>query len=527
VELSRAGRFFTAQTFAHAGCLAATTSSYLIISAAFSSALLLLVPPRAEAAEFATAFLPGTQIPSEAGIIDPADPVETIEPDQSSDSSAPSEAPGVVLPYRIGDPIGIRRATAAGPGAIFLSVPASPTDNAVAEAWVDDATSPEIEDLFWQPQTHDVARYEALVEELEYTNGAWGQPLGEELMGLGRLLQQQGEYTRALDVFTRAAHINRVNYGLNSLEQLAPVESLVETYVALNQWEEADRHQRYAYYVQSRAFSRDDPRLIPALDNLARWNMQTFTRAINGEPLIKLLEAYRLYHAAVSLVTLNFGPGDPRYVSYLRNMTETAYRLAIYGTQSDLERAAVRHNGSEMAIPSVLDTPLSRLSGFSEGEQALRNIYELYSSPRMRGMEDIDLRRAQALTDLGDWYLTFNRRQSAFRTYSDVHVMLTGAGRDPDIIFGDLVALPGFLNRVDEAYDGDNSLRRGYIDLSVDVSQYGRVTNVTLLAVEPPVAGSITSSIMRQARSLTLRPRFGPDGPQAIREATLRYPFWY
>jgi len=383
----------------------------------------------------------------------------------------------------------------------------------------------------------DIRRYEGMLKEEEELRGAWDPTLAEDLMAMGRMLQEQGDFTKALDIFTRAAHINRINYGLVSVEQIAPIESMVETHIALNQWEEADRQQRYAFYVQSRAFEQNDPRMIPALDKLAQWNVKTFRRGAEGEPLLKLLEAYRLYNAAAALVNVHFGFSDPRYVNYLKNMTQTAFRLALYGTQSEIDRVSMT-NHSNMAGPSMMNTEnglvnnTTRISGFTEGEQALLSIYELYSSSRMRNLEGIERRRAQALAELGDWYMVFNRRQAGFRIYRDVYDILLENGQDEaEQFFEQLVALPGFLAEEDASLNlTDNSgrpLRQGYVDVSLGINQYGRASNVQSLAVEPPDAARASSEVVRMARGMNFRPRLEDGDPIEVKEARLRFPFWY
>jgi tetratricopeptide (TPR) repeat protein len=364
----------------------------------------------------------------------------------------------------------------------------------------------------------DINRYEEMLREEEELRGAWDPTLSEELMAMGKMLQEQGDFNRALEVFTRAAHINRINYGLVSMEQIAPIESMVQAHIALNQWAEADRQQRYAFYVQSRAFEHNDPRLIPALDKLARWNVMTFKRGTEGEPLLKLLEAYRLYNAAAALVNVHFGFNDPRYVNYLKSMIKTAFRLALYGTQSEIDRVSMLNHSTG---------PF----GFSQGEQALLSIYELYSSPGMRNLEGIELRRAQALAELGDWYMVFNRRQSGFRVYRDVYDILVEDGRDQtEQFFEQLVALPGFLVEEEGPVLTANSgrpLRQGYVDVMLDINQYGRASNVQALAVEPPDASMAGSEVVRMARAMNFRPRLGERDPIEVKEARLRFPFWY
>ncbi len=386
----------------------------------------------------------------------------------------------------------------------------------------------ELDEAMYLERQDRVKAHEARLAELELEFGVWDRVLTGELMSLGSVLQELGEFDGALAAFTRAAHINRINYGLTSVEQIAPIERMVKTHIALNQWEEADRQQRYAFYIQSRAYDKNDPRLISALDELARWNSLTFRQ--DGQPLLKLVEAYRLYHAAASLVTVHFGPSDPRYVSYLKEMTQTAFRLAAFGSQAELDRLAVSHDTLPAGAASV--SRITRLSGFPEGEQALSNIYQLYSSPGMRSLDDAALRRAQAAAELGDWYLMFNRRQSAFRAYREAYDLLAEAGEDVQRqFFEPLVTLTDFLGSEQSAESLSLSLskelRQGYVDVSLDVSPYGRPNNVQVVAVEPANVEVAAAAVTRRIRSLGFRPRLEAGEPVPVTNARLRFPFWY
>jgi tetratricopeptide (TPR) repeat protein len=467
----------------------------------------------------------------------PTDPPINAQADEFpllEETDAAAQAGSVpIVPIHIGNPLVVNQL-----GEVTGSTMRAPLSTASTQVQLENTVTmgPPDEETFLS-LAGDIRRYEEMLDAEEELRGAWDPTLSEDLMAMGRMLQEQGDFYRALEIFTRAAHINRINYGLVSVEQVAPIESMVETHIALNQWQEADRQQRYAFYVQSRAYKQNDPRLIPALDKLAQWNIMTFRQGTEGEPLLKLLEAYRLYNAAAALVTVHFGSNDPRYVNYLKNMTQTAFRLALYGTQSEIDRVSLRHH-TELAGPSVLTTSngmvnnTTRISGFSEGEQALRNIYELYSSSRMRNLEGIELRRAQALAELGDWYMVFNRRQSAFRIYRDVYDILSEAEPgEKEQFFEQLVALPGFLMEEDTGLnltDGSGQpLRQGYVDVSLNINQYGRATNAQSLVVEPPDASRASSEVVRTARGMNFRPRLEGRDTIEVKEVRLRFPFWY
>jgi len=129
-----------------------------------------------------------------------------------------------------------------------------------------------------------IAAYSARVTKIESAGGVWDQGLVEELAALGRAQQELGEHAAAVDTLSRALHVNRINAGLHTLEQVPVVEAMIESYTALGDWGQADLYQNYLYYVQHRAYGIDDPRMIPVLERLGCWNLEAFTVGA-GEPL--------------------------------------------------------------------------------------------------------------------------------------------------------------------------------------------------------------------------------------------------
>ena len=76
----------------------------------------------------------------------------------------------------------------------------------------------------------DISRYKQSIAEQEAQNGVYHPQVKEQLMGLGILLQNNELHGDAVDLFTRALHITRVNNGLESLDQLPILERLAHLY---------------------------------------------------------------------------------------------------------------------------------------------------------------------------------------------------------------------------------------------------------------------------------------------------------
>src|SRR5690606_1720281 len=99
-----------------------------------------------------------------------------------------------------------------------------------------------------------ITRYERSVARFELAGGPYETRLSEELLALGSLYQRAGEHEKALGIFERASHINRVNGGLFSLEQIPIIEKTIETYLARGDLVSADAQQEYLFYLQRKNY---------------------------------------------------------------------------------------------------------------------------------------------------------------------------------------------------------------------------------------------------------------------------------
>src|ERR1044071_1323834 len=57
--------------------------------------------------------------------------------------------------------------------------------------------------------------YREAIADLERSQGEFALPLGEQLLGLGHALQEQGRLDAALETYEASRHVIRVNLGLN------------------------------------------------------------------------------------------------------------------------------------------------------------------------------------------------------------------------------------------------------------------------------------------------------------------------
>lgn len=420
---------------------------------------------------------------------------------------------------------------AQGEAAVLKMLPSDQQPRAPESSVFVDLTPPQQEYL---QRLQNIDNYEQMLEQLEYDGGAWSAQLAEELSTLGNLLYAQGDYEQSIEVFDRAVHVSRVNYGLYSTQQIPLVERIIESHIALGHWQEADRQQQYAFYVQSKAYGVRDPRMAEVFENLARWNITSFYRGLDPDPSARLLETYMLFRAAANTVAFHFGTADPRYVSLLRDVAGASDMVTRYTPAGTVTATATNPNIRRVSEFVGVPNDQVRVPN-GGGEGALRRILEFYSDDDRPATPENLLLRVQALAELGDWYMLEQRRQGALDAYADAWNLLMTMEDGSTLaqqFFDHIEFLPTFSRFEEEQREAfqvspDFGAKQGYVDVSFDVSRYGRAGNFSVLAVEPAGMTRVDMMAINHLRSLTVRPRVAAGETLATTGERYRVPFWY
>tara|TARA_B110000305_G_scaffold188194_1_gene209807 strand:- start:2179 stop:3573 length:1395 start_codon:yes stop_codon:yes gene_type:complete len=389
---------------------------------------------------------------------------------------------------------------------------------------------PESDPAFGQ-RSDSIRRYNSAVTDIELDGGAWDGGLVEELASLGRLQQQQGNHIGAIQTLDRAIHVNRINSGLYTLEQIPVVEQLIQSHMALGDWEEADIYNNYLYHVQQKAYGFDDPRLIPVLERLATWNLQAFKIGHGSLLGIKLRQSQIMFNAAARMVDVHFGKADERFINYQRNIASSAYLVAQNpDLMAQIDKSEYRTR-QQVFAEQMNEQRQVQPSGFRTGERALLEVVMLYQE---KGYGTYAL--AEAITHLADWYLIFGRRQSALKSYKLAWDMLQGLEDSEELtqqLFGSVTPLPAFGSSIEvpDAFyrteDGSQALRFDYADLTFDVTENGLARNVVSISEETEDNQAQLGKLRNSTRSMRFRPLVIDGEPQRSFENHFRYRYWY
>lgn len=131
-----------------------------------------------------------------------------------------------------------------------------------------------------------VNQYMDKISEIEMTYGPHHAAIEENLISLSMIYKEQGDHIKRLEVLNQALHLHRLNYGLESKEQLGIVEQIISTNVDLEDWKALDQSYEYFYWVNRRIYGTDSLDLLPALNRVMEWKLEVIERGLYGHPEI-------------------------------------------------------------------------------------------------------------------------------------------------------------------------------------------------------------------------------------------------
>jgi len=170
--------------------------------------------------------------------------------------------------------------------------------------------------------------------------------------------------------------------------------------------------------------------------------------------------------------------------------------------------------------------------GYSAGERALLTIIRHYSQ-----REDSVPELAEALANLGDWYLLFERRRRAITRYTQAWEILSiseNGENQLQQLFAQVVPLPTFADqavnfgRIDLAVKKDSGEHAfATVDFVFDVTTNGTVRSIRMLTEQTSKNSTLLGRVRRQLRNSMFRPVIEEGRPVRTKGNHFRYRYWY
>ncbi len=375
-------------------------------------------------------------------------------------------------------------------------------------------------------QKRSIKNYEELISQLEISGGVYQVQLSEVLLSLGSTYQALDLHAEAIVAFERSLHISRVNDGLYNLGQIDMLESMIESNSKLKDWKSLNKNYHNLYWLSKRHYGEDSPELLALIDRIGRWHLKAYELLPNEQSFSHLVDAEDLYNKSVKIIETQNGQHDLRLINALYGIALTNYQIAAQVSNAEnfeVIRMGFRNSDRRRALQQEQARQDLISQSYAKGKRAMNRIVEIHANNPILPVDT----HAIALTHLGDWFLLFNKRNSAATTYDQAYQLLSNEGFDQqkiDSLFGRPKTLPAIrlpVQNEKDIIDEDPS----YVIASFDVSASGKAGNIEIIESNPTDNVSFQRRAKRSIASTKFRPRYENGKPVITTGVSLRYIF--
>ena len=150
--------------------------------------------------------------------------------------------------------------------------------------------------------SQSIAQYKESILEYESRYGVYDHRLGEQLLGLGLLYKESGQYEKAHEVLKRALLINNVNHSPDNTKQIPILREQIALNIATQNWEQLDQNYNRLLLIYSRKKDPDDPTTITIMKIIADWKLEAFHHKLLTRPYTSFSEAAETYRLIVEQI---------------------------------------------------------------------------------------------------------------------------------------------------------------------------------------------------------------------------------
>lgn len=370
-----------------------------------------------------------------------------------------------------------------------------------------------------------IANFELALERLNEGGNFRDPRLAPPLYALGIINYRAGDLLRAIDYLEQANFITRTHKGLESLEQTAYDDLLLDSFLKTGRPEKAIDRLESGLNIHRQAL-KGGPELEQALARAARWYRQLdafYQESLLHEERLEILSAE---HGAnhVELVPLYYDLAG----SYSRRMRSDLDKLRdIKAAERNVSYSFVRTDQVRRAISSDFGESMDNRALLDSEWKAVRalkialRIQEEQSPPDAAAMGETYVR-------LGDHYQLLGDSRKARRYYQRAYELLRDSGGEQRLtgIFGNPVPLYQKPMKLPRTADPElQGVYSGEIEFLMDVNSRGEPRNVEFLEARPAQADALKEKALRYSKETIFRPKFTDKGNEKAEKVRFIYQF--
>ncbi|MFL6601243.1 MAG: tetratricopeptide repeat protein [Steroidobacteraceae bacterium] len=333
------------------------------------------------------------------------------------------------------------------------------------------------------------------IKIVEDSGGGADRALLRPLHGLGATYFAMGQYEDASLILKRALDLSRNLDGLFNFEQMSILDPLIDSLVALDRHDDAERAYDYAIRVAEAAYGKTDPHVLRPFNRAAHWH----------ERMGRYATARILYARALQIAEQAGGSESLRTVEPLEGIART-YRLEFV------------NGGDSSGIPANIADPFAPapeldLAGANaqrlnpDGERAI-----LLALRAIDKAQPVDhMRRGVALVELGDWYVCGDVLPRGLQAYREAWKEFALGGSIAALAAPRQLSYRPPLAAVARAKGDHDNMDEHFVEVSFTVTRDGRTTDIT--TSETDATESQQKAVLSAIRKARYAPRLENGEP--------------
>ena len=244
--------------------------------------------------------------------------------------------------------------------------------------------------------------------------GAYDPRQQETLWNEAIYLQSSGQHSEAIEKLKRAAHLSRINDGLNAKSQLPYLRAEIVSHRALEQLAMADERQAYLSRIESTTIP-SGPEKVEALLAQAEWHQYALLQNIDEEEetTARMGKAWNFYRRALNESIATYGDESEALIPALEGMVRAQYLLA-------------GHRGIGAAMPGKMDRDATN---YAAGKATFKRGLSVLVAMQQLNRDSLGVSReiqAEDLLRMGDWAWWTGNRMNAISFYQEALSLANG-----------------------------------------------------------------------------------------------------